>query len=86
MESARDPTKRCSRHLFGEWLQRAHRLARIVPSRLRRADCARFYTSVPQVDHAVIGEAADEPGDVQDAALRRVVGMPDDGLLSRWAL
>src|ERR1700730_16717869 len=38
----------------------------------------RFYASVPQVDHAVIGEEADEPGDVQDAALRRVVGVPDD--------
>src|ERR1700682_3679993 len=38
----------------------------------------RFYASVPQVDHAVIGEEADEPGAVQDAALRRVVGVPDD--------
>ena len=42
------------------------------------ADSARVYASVPQVDHAVTGEAADEPGDVQDAALRRVVGVADD--------
>src|SRR5439155_25764953 len=28
---------------------------------------------VPHVDHAVLSEAADKPGDVQDAALRRVV-------------
>src|SRR5258705_7860472 len=42
------------------------------------ADSARFYASVPQVDHAVFGEATDKPGDVQDAALRRVVGVPDD--------
>src|SRR5437879_5970677 len=33
---------------------------------------------VPQVDHAVLGEAAEKPGDVQDAALRRVVGVQDD--------
>jgi hypothetical protein len=33
---------------------------------------------VPQVDHAVVGEEADEPGDVQDAALRRVIRLPDD--------
>jgi hypothetical protein len=45
------------------------------------ADSARFYASVPQVDHSTIGEGADEPGDVQDAALRRVVGVPDDCLI-----
>src|SRR5258706_2724753 len=42
------------------------------------ADSARFYASVPQVNHAVFGEATDKPGDIQDAALRRVVGVPDD--------
>ena len=44
------------------------------------------------VEHAVLGEAPDEPGDVQDVALRRVVGVPDDcfvvvrhlALLSVW--
>ena len=61
-------------------------LAEVLAPIALLADSARFSASVPQVDHAVIGEAADEPGDVQDAALRRVVGMPDDGLLSRWAL
>src|SRR5947209_17240460 len=38
----------------------------------------RFYASVPQVDHAVIGEERDEPRDVHDAALRRIVSLPDD--------
>src|SRR5258706_8787967 len=42
------------------------------------ADSARFYAGVPQVDHAVLGEATDKPSDIQDAALRRVVGVPDD--------
>ena len=39
---------------------------------------AGFDASVPEVDHTVLGEAADKSGDVQDVALRRVVGVPDD--------
>ena len=31
--SPKDPTKPCSRHLFDEWLRRAHRLAKMVPQR-----------------------------------------------------
>ena len=31
--SPKDPTKPCSRHLFDEWLRRAHGLAKIVPQR-----------------------------------------------------
>ncbi|MGH3338193.1 MAG: hypothetical protein ACRDPL_05095 [Propionibacteriaceae bacterium] len=33
---------------------------------------------MPQVDHAVLGEAADKPGEVEDTALRSVVRAPDD--------
>ena len=53
-------------------------LAKVLAPIALLADSARFNSSVPQVDHAVIGEEADEPGDIEDAALRRVVGLPDD--------
>ena len=33
------------------------------------------------VEHAVLGEAADEPGDVQHVAFRRVVRVPNDCLV-----
>src|SRR5256714_12257392 len=55
-----------------------YRLAEVLAPIALLADSARFSASVPQGDHAVRGEAADKPGDVQDAALRRVVGVPDD--------
>jgi hypothetical protein len=55
-----------------------YKLAEVLAPIALLADSATFYASVPQVDHAVRGEAADKPGNVQDAALRRVVGVPDD--------
>ena len=33
------------------------------------------------VEHAVVGEAAHKPGDVQHVAFRRVVGVPNDCLV-----
>jgi hypothetical protein len=57
-----------------------HQERRPASTRLPAADVAD--AGVAQVDHAVLGEAADKPGDFQDAALRCVVGVPDDRSLS----
>ncbi len=58
-----------------------YKLAEVLAPIALLADSASFYASVPQVDHAVIGEAADEPGDVQDVALRSVVRVSNDCLV-----
>ena len=53
-----------------------HKVAELIAPIALQAE--RFYAGVAQVDHAVIGEERDEPGDVHDAALRRLVRLPDD--------
>src|SRR6266545_6258337 len=40
-----------------------YNLAKLLAPIALLADSAMFYASVPQVDHAVLGEAADKPGD-----------------------
>src|SRR5712671_6939973 len=54
-----------------------YEVAEVLAAIALQADSG-FNAGVPQVDHAVFGEEADEPGDVEDAALRRVVGVSDD--------
>src|SRR5438552_2146007 len=55
-----------------------YEVAEVLAPIALQADSARFNAGVPEVDHAAFGEEADEPGDIKDAALRRVVGVPHD--------
>jgi len=41
-----------------------YKLAKVLAPIALLADSATLYASVPHVDHAVLGEAADKPGDV----------------------